>query len=66
VALVGVVSASCGKVDYVVPGGEVGGCFSTVGIGADLSVSDKVASAVVGLIQYERRRCIGGLLARCG
>ena len=46
---------SCGKVDYIVPGGEVGGCFSTVRIGVDLSMSDKSASEVVVLIQYERR-----------
>jgi hypothetical protein len=34
VALIGVVSASCGKADDVVPGGEAGGHFSAVGIGA--------------------------------
>ena len=31
VALIGVVSASRGKADYVVPGGEAGGHFSAVG-----------------------------------
>jgi hypothetical protein len=35
VALIGVVSASRGKVDYFVPGGEAGDHFSAVGIGVE-------------------------------
>jgi hypothetical protein len=35
VALIGGVSASWGKADYVVPDGETGGHFSAVGIGAE-------------------------------
>jgi hypothetical protein len=35
VALIGVVSASRAKADYVVPGGEAGGHFPAISIGAE-------------------------------
>ncbi len=41
VALIGVVSTRRGKADYLVPGGEAGGHFSVIGIGAQ-SVAPRV------------------------
>jgi hypothetical protein len=44
VAPIGVVSASRGKADYIIPGGEAGGHFSAVGIGGEPSITSAPSS----------------------